>query len=645
MTERYLIAGAYRLDLRDERLWHGDMPVKLGGKALALLRTLMDRPQMLLTKAELFDLVWPELAVSDSVLTTAVKEARQALGDDARRPVLIETVHGRGYRFLLPVIRRDELGVPDQRLPLPPLQPADDVLPRPNAPGRRWIIVSLLLLVASATALWWWNGRSGGPHPTMATAHPKSIAVLPFEDLSPDGSQRWFAHGLTEEISNSLARTPDLGVASAASPGRFTAGSGDIRKVAGTLGVANILEGSVRRSGGHVRVTARLIRASDGFHLWSESYDRDEADMISIQEDIAVSIAAALKTVMDPARLRAMVGTGTRSVEAYEAYLRGLALDQRQFEEGDIALARAAADAYETARTLDRNFAAAHWKAAQTWYGRVTRVDSNLRDGLSDRERMSAFFERVGAAVAATDDEVERLKYQAAQAAMQLRVKTAQRLMASYLKARPRDIDAWEEIAEQSAWAGERHWIQIAAERVHSLSIESGDPRSRAITLSVMGGQPDLAVLRGREQLRLRPENALMRYQTHRALIWTGRAAEARALLPGIEASGMPDTNKQLARLRQACAEGRQHDARAIRAGIEKTGSLNARWQAAQISGDTQAATALLKPLDKPDRLTTLMQFMINPTFDVGRYPVLKAKLLANGVEPPAAIPMPGACK
>lgn len=98
-----LTAGPYRLDLADERLWKAGAPVRVGGKALSLMRVLMQSPQTLVTKDEIFERVWLGLAVSDAVLTTAMKELRQALGDDARQPRVIETVHGRGYRFLLPV--------------------------------------------------------------------------------------------------------------------------------------------------------------------------------------------------------------------------------------------------------------------------------------------------------------------------------------------------------------------------------------------------------------------------------------------------------------------------------------------------------------------------------------------------------------
>jgi len=103
MSERYLLAGALRLDLHDERLWVGETPVAVGGRAFGLLRALMQASQTLVTKEVLLDTVWPDVTVSESVLTTAIKEVRKAIGDSARKPQWIETVHGRGYRFLQPV--------------------------------------------------------------------------------------------------------------------------------------------------------------------------------------------------------------------------------------------------------------------------------------------------------------------------------------------------------------------------------------------------------------------------------------------------------------------------------------------------------------------------------------------------------------
>ena len=154
-------------------------------------------------------------------------------------------------------------------------------------------------------------------------AERRSIAVLPFLNMSSDQDQEWFADGLTEEILNSLAKAPDLLVAARTSSFSFKGSSQPVPEIAAALGVDHVLEGSVRRGGETLRITAQLIRAEDGFHLWSETFDRTMEDIISIQEEIAIQIAEALEIAMDPEALAEMMDSGTSSVPAYEAYLTG----------------------------------------------------------------------------------------------------------------------------------------------------------------------------------------------------------------------------------------------------------------------------------------------------------------------------------
>jgi TolB-like protein/DNA-binding winged helix-turn-helix (wHTH) protein len=632
---RVLAAGMLRLDTADERLWVAGETTRLGGKALALLRVLMERPQTLVTKDELFARVWPGVTVSESVLTTAVKEVRQAIGDDARRPTMIETVHGRGYRFLLPVTHGDSAEVELAR-------PGNAPPPAPATRGRRLRIglialVAVILVAVVVAGAWLAAGR---PLPGAPSAHPKSVAVLPFEDLSPGATEQWFADGLTEEVASTLARTSDLRVAAY---GSVPAGDGDqVRAAARKVGVAHVLKGSVRRSGDRLRVTADLLRASDGVQVWSQSYDRSVGDIISIQEDIGRSIAQALKTATDPTKLRDMSAAGTRSVAAYEAYLRGLALDRRQLEDGDIEYARAAAAAFEEARRLDPTFAAAQWRSALTWFGNATRVDANMRpDGLSDRERLQAFFERVDAAIRYSPTEADALKYRAARAVMQLKVRRAQQLIGQYVEARPRDLDGWERMADYSAYAGDRAAMVRAARRLHKLSVEVRDPQSRAITVLVMGLRAEEALKVGRRQIKLRPTRTLTYYQTHRAAVWSGRLDEARAYMPRLRSSGLPRENLLLAELRQACADGQLDAAQRLAQELGASSRPASRYHAAQLMGDEAAANRALAPLDTPDRLPTLMQFLIYPTFDARAFPNLSKALAADGsaITPPVRMP------
>ncbi|HET6591616.1 MAG TPA: hypothetical protein VFG48_01745, partial [Xanthomonadales bacterium] len=155
-------------------------------------------------------------------------------------------------------------------------------------------------------------------------ADRRSVAVLPFVAMSSGADDEYFADGLTEEILNSLAQLPELLVTARTSAFQFKGQDLGVQEIAGRLGVRHVVEGSVRRSGDRLRVTAQLIRAEDGFHLWSENYDSTSQDTIEVQEDIAEKIAAALNVVLDEARREAMHRVGLRDVEAFIALQKGL---------------------------------------------------------------------------------------------------------------------------------------------------------------------------------------------------------------------------------------------------------------------------------------------------------------------------------
>ena len=160
--------------------------------------------------------------------------------------------------------------------------------------------------------------------PVTAASTEKSVAVLPFVAMSRGPDDEYFADGLTEEILNSLTRVPDLLVTARTSAFHFKGQDIPIPQIAEALGVAHVVEGSVRREGDRLRVTAQLIRAADGFHLWSKNYDRETADTFGVQTDIAEEIAAALGVVLDDAQLGQMRDAGIRNPEAFIAYQKGI---------------------------------------------------------------------------------------------------------------------------------------------------------------------------------------------------------------------------------------------------------------------------------------------------------------------------------
>lgn len=625
-----LVAGPFLLDMRERRLTRDGATIQLSGKPLELLEFLMANAQRLITKEEIFERIWDSRAISEAVLTTAIRQIRAALGDDARNPLIIETVHGKGYRFLLPV-------APAARAAAPSSVTLPGRARRRAAPALA-AVVGLLALLLTAT---FFSRLDQGP----ASPPAKSIAVMPFADLSPEADAAWFVEGLSEEIVTSIAKTPDLRIASRRAAEIAARDGAPLAALKDRLGVANVLEGSVRRTEGRVKVTAQLFRTSDGFQLWTQSYDRAEDDVITIQEEIALDIARALDTVLDPPKLAAMMKAGTTSPAAYDAYLQGVAFGRRHLLGGDIEDSRRSAAAFERARTLDPSFSNAHWLAALAWFANETRMDSKtFGSEFSRQERLAAYEERIDAAIATANNDVDALKFRSSRASMRLQLRPAHELMLDYLKARPRDIEAWEQLATLAAYAGDRRSLARAAERIHALSMESGWPWSRAVTISVMAMKPELAARRAREQLRVSPDNVVLNYQAHRAFLWSGAMEEARKSLAYVRSSATAEENKLLAEMRQACAEGRTADAARFRARIEPIGDVAARWQAAQLMGDQAGADRILAPFDNEEALPTLIQFMFHPTFDATAFPALMRRLEIEGVRPARPVPTPMAC-
>jgi adenylate cyclase len=199
---------------------------------------------------------------------------------------------------------------------------------------------------------------------TVAAVTDKSVAVLPFVAMSSGPDDEYFADGLTEEILNSLAQLPELLVTARTSAFTFKGQDLPIPEVAAKLGVAHVVEGSVRRAGERLRITAQLIRASDGFHLWSETYERSGEDSFRVQGEIAEKVAAALDVVLDEEQLASMRSSGLRNPEAFIAYQKGVQLSSGAHAvAGDeqVAALLAANEFFERTIELEPGFSSAHF--------------------------------------------------------------------------------------------------------------------------------------------------------------------------------------------------------------------------------------------------------------------------------------------
>jgi TolB-like protein len=456
----------------------------------------------------------------------------------------------------------------------------------------------------------------------------KSIAVLPFSDLSETQNQSWFGDGLSEEILNALMRTPDLLVASRTSSFKYKDSDKDIREIGTELGVAHVLEGSVRRSGDKIRVTAQLIRSSDGFHVWSQNYDREMKDVISIQENLAVEIARALKTSMDPLALASMMQTGTRSIEAYQHYLNGLALEARSAATGDLETYQKSYEAIEKAREADPGFAAAHAQAAQFWDEQLRRVSRwNLGTNSNSREQRRNFEVRMLAAIEHAPDPVTRSYFEGKLAITRLEIRKTIALMQAAVKNWPNDEGAWDILVRSAAFAQDREALLEARDGAVELANVNPEIGALASMASFILQSPDAGDI-ARTVLGHHPLHREVVYQSHRALLSVGDTEEARRLIPLMVDDGWYLT----ARIRQACAEGdralaeqlaRESDA------ISKSGN----WHAYMLLGDHDEAVEYIRETTREDDLYVAANWLLYPHFDPSPFPGLVEVLARENID------------
>jgi adenylate cyclase len=301
--------GDLTIDTGRQLVSRGTDTVPLPKLSFDLLLALVRAAPNLVSLDELMRLVWPGIIVSPETVSQRVKLLRDALGDDPRAPRYIAGLRGRGYQIVAAV--EDGAG---QTVTTP-----------------------------------------------AAMISPKSVAVLPFLDMSEKHDQEYFADGLAEELINLLTKIPGIRVPARTSSFYFKGKSEDVPTIASKLMVAHVLEGSVRKSGDRLRVSAQLVRADNGYHLWSETYDRRLDDVFKVQDDIAASVVKALKVKLLGAGV--LHNAPTASSEAYTLYLQAESFAKRGGSEDSLR----AHDCLSQALRLDPEFSLA-WSALAQLY-------------------------------------------------------------------------------------------------------------------------------------------------------------------------------------------------------------------------------------------------------------------------------------
>jgi TolB-like protein len=305
--------GDHELDIERRELRRGGAPVAVEPQVFDLLVHLIRNRGRVVSKDDLIEAIWGGRIVSESAVTTRLNAARKAIGDTGAAQQVIRTIPRRGVRFIAEV--------------------REDGAPMPGERG----------LAAAETM-------------PLALPDKPSIAVLPFANMSSDPDQGFFSDGMVEDLITNLSRLRWLFVIARNSTFMYKGRAVDVRTVAADLGVRYVVEGSVRRTGGRIRVTAQLIEAESGHHVWAERYDRAVEDMFAVQDEITDTIAATLEPEISAAERDRARRKPPESLGAWELYQRGMWHLLRQTRD-DLAMARAL---FHDAREMDPTFATAH---------------------------------------------------------------------------------------------------------------------------------------------------------------------------------------------------------------------------------------------------------------------------------------------
>lgn len=331
--------GVFELDCQTGELRKQGVKLRLQGQPIEVLKRLLESPGELVTREDLRKRLWPAdtFVDFDQALNNSIQRIRETLGDSAQSPRFIETIPKRGYRFV------GEVSSPDA---------ASAKLAKKSggwqSPKRRALAAAVILIsLGTAWVVWRWRE-------TRRLEKISSIAVLPFQNLTGDPGQEYIVDGITDELITKMAQVGFLRVTSRTTSMQYKNVRQSLPQIANALKVDAILEGSVSRNGSRVRVTAQLVRSSDDRHLWAQDYEREMADILALQAEIARQIAneAGLQVApLSPQLIKRRVPE-----QAQDLYLRGRFFSEKR----TVAATQTAMDYLKQAIALDSNYANAY---------------------------------------------------------------------------------------------------------------------------------------------------------------------------------------------------------------------------------------------------------------------------------------------
>ena len=352
MSEAPIQTEVPELDLRRYELRRGSSVLKLEKIPMELLILLVERRDQLVGREEIIARLWGKDIFLDTEqgINTAIRKIRLTLGDDPNEPRFLQTIVGKGYRFVGPIT---VVGAPPAVAPAPPTDEETQPSQRRNA--LRWKLGAFAAIVtlagAAIIAFRYFDWIRWFPRPPV-----HSIAVLPLKNLSGNPADEYFADGMTDELITNLAKISALRVTSYTSVSKYKTTSKPLPQLAQELQVDGIVEGSVLRSGDQVRITAQLIYAPRDQHLWAEEYQRYFRDVLYLQHEVARDIAEQVRVTLTPNERKRLATAGVVDPAAYESYLRGRSFWNQRSEASLLK----AIDQFNKAIEVDAGYAPAY---------------------------------------------------------------------------------------------------------------------------------------------------------------------------------------------------------------------------------------------------------------------------------------------
>ncbi len=341
--------GEWRVEPDTLRLQRGDEAVKLEPKVMEVLLCLAREAGKVVSRQQIEATVWPGVVVCYDSLGSTIIKLRKAFNDDPRNPAVIETVSKKGYRLLLTP------GLLPAEQPLGTRATAEPKMSSWKRPVFFLLAGIAAIAVAVASYFQFVSGTRTHPVPTLA--------VLPFKNLSNDPSQEYFSDGITSDLITDLSNLSGIEVIAWSSVFPYKNADPDLRQLREDLGVDYIVEGSVRKSGTTLRVSARLVNAGDGVSVWADRFDADFSDVFKIQDETTAKIISALQVKVTDKEKQRIAQVFTDSIEAYDEFLKGWTHFWRYTRDDN----RQARNYYRKAVELDDNFARAYANLAVTY--------------------------------------------------------------------------------------------------------------------------------------------------------------------------------------------------------------------------------------------------------------------------------------